>query len=241
MVLVSGADDGAVQPDREWHRREHGPRRAAPRPPGPPAPGAVLATHALFAPSSEADGYKLQLTLDVPSASTGTGSALLLDGEDTALVRCAVVDGAANDALVAEATDRVTFRVLSGPGRVAGTANGDPTSHEWLKSDSTAAYLGLARGMFRVTQDCTSAARADCAGIDLDAARSPTAVFASASGCDLVAMAREPIHLEFHKGHAPPLDWLSRYARRCYTSRLPAPWSRPHKVRAHDLRHIASL
>ena len=70
---------------------------------------------------------RLALTLDVPSAATGTGSALVLDGRDVAMLRCAVLDGAA---LIADATDRVTWRVVSGPGRLAGVANGDPTSHE---------------------------------------------------------------------------------------------------------------
>ena len=143
----------------------------------------ILATHSLFAPSDDASGYKLQLTLDVPSASTGTGSALLLDGRDTALVRAAIVDGRSNDALVSTASDRITWRVVSGPGRVAGISSGNKSSHEWMKSSSVNAFLGLARGLFRVTQDCTSAARAMCSAIDADAGRGPTAVKAAAADC----------------------------------------------------------
>ena len=52
-----------------------------------------------------------------------------------------------------------------------------------VDEDSTPAYLGLARAMFRVTQDCTSAARERCATIDADAAHSPTAVHAAAADC----------------------------------------------------------
>lgn len=59
-------------------------------------------------------GYRLQLTLDVPSASTGTGTALLLDGRDIAMVRCAIVDSVANNALVSTASNRITWTVKQG-------------------------------------------------------------------------------------------------------------------------------
>jgi hypothetical protein len=149
------------------------------------APVTILATHSVFAPSADASGYKLLLTVDVPSAGTGTGGALLLDGRDTALVRCAVVDGRSHDALVSStAAHRITWRVLSGAGRVAGTSSGNTTSLEWMKSPSIDTYLGLARGLFRVTQDCTSAERASCLAVDADAGRGPTAVKAAAADCD---------------------------------------------------------
>lgn len=91
-----------------------GGQRLTPPPPPPPPPfrnatmlalshqlrGEVLARHSVFAPSSDPSGYKLHLTIDVPSATTGTGGALLLDGRDTALVRCSVIDGNSNNALV---------------------------------------------------------------------------------------------------------------------------------------------
>jgi hypothetical protein len=37
----------------------------------------VVAVHTLFSPSANSSGYKLQLTLDVPSATTGTPSRLI--------------------------------------------------------------------------------------------------------------------------------------------------------------------
>lgn len=152
----------------------------------------VLAMHSLFAPSAETVAYyKLQLTLDVPSLTTGTGAALLLDGRDTALVRCAIVDGQSNDALVSTASNRITWKVVSGAGRPAGISSGNKSSHEWMKSHSVNAYLGLARGLFRVTQDCTSTDRASCATIDTDAARSPTAVKATASECNTASIVVE--------------------------------------------------
>ena len=157
----------------------------------------VLATHTLFAPTANTSGYKLQLTLDVPSATTGTGGSLLLDGRDTAFVRCSIVDHQANNALVADASDRITWRVVSGPGRVTGISNGNTSSHEWMKSHHVNAYLGLARGIFRVTKDCTSSERASCATIDVDAGRSPTVV--QASGC-----VAQPIVIEARaEGFAP--------------------------------------
>jgi hypothetical protein len=151
---------------------------------GPSRTDKVLATHSVYAPAADTSGHKLQLTIDVPSAGTGTGGALLLDGRDTALIRAAFVDGANHDALVADATGRVTWRVVSGPGRLAGVSNGDPTSHEWMKSDAVSAYLGLARGLVRVTMDCTSPARDLAAAIDADTARGPTAVKPAGSSCD---------------------------------------------------------
>jgi hypothetical protein len=114
--------------------------------------------------------------VDVPSATTGTGDALLLDGRDTALVRVAFVAGP-HDALVSTATQRVTWRVVSGPGRVAGISNGDPSSHEWLKSTSVNAWGGLARGLFRVTRDCVSAGRDIATSqVDVDGPRTGTVV-----------------------------------------------------------------
>jgi hypothetical protein len=152
------------QPDADWRGGQRNVPGPTPTPSyqnatlvsraGSGAHAAALGTHAVFAPSADSSSYRLQLTLDVPSAGTGTGGALLLDGRDTALIRAAFVDGARHDALAADATDRVLWRVISGPGRVAGVSNGDPTSHEWMKSDAVDAFLGLARGLVRVTQVC---------------------------------------------------------------------------------------
>lgn len=154
--------------------------------------GAVVGQHSVFRAGGNSALYRLQLSLDVPSATTGTGSALVLDGRDTALVRCAVVDPSSNNALVSTATDRITWSVLSGPGRLAGTANGDATSHEWLKSPSTNAFLGLARGMFRVTQDCVSANRGNASLIDVDGARGPTRLLDDCETAPIVVEATAP-------------------------------------------------
>ena len=46
----------------------------------------VLARHTVLAPA-RGGAARVELVVDVPSASTGTGSALYLDGQDVALVR----------------------------------------------------------------------------------------------------------------------------------------------------------
>ena len=128
--------------------------------------GKTLARHTILVASANKDTYSIKLTLDVPSKSTGTGSSLVLDGRDTAMLRAAIVDNAG--ALVASAKNRVKWRVVSGPGQHAGIANGDPASHEWMKSDAVNAFGGLARGLVRVSVDCTSAMRDLAAFIDVD-------------------------------------------------------------------------
>jgi hypothetical protein len=67
------------------------------------------------------------------------------------------------------ATDTVTFRVVSGPGRVQGTHNGDPHAHARNDAPSHAAYHGLVRAVVRVTSVAARphAERAALARIDV--------------------------------------------------------------------------
>merc|ERR1712032_246751 len=176
--------------------------------------GKVLATHKLHTPAGAK--RRLHLTIDVPSPSTGTGKALLLDGRDAALLRASVVeevdglgsvaglflaaDSEKEFALVSSATDRITWRVVSDPGRVAGVSNGDEASHEWMKNNAINAFGGLARGVIQVTQDCVTANRDLAKRIDVDDGRAdvsvvvdscesvPIVVEASAEGFDPVMM-----------------------------------------------------
>jgi hypothetical protein len=48
------------------------------------------------------------------------------------------------------ATSNVTFSVVSGPGIIQGTANGDPKSYQPHTSTSQTAYHGLVRAVVRV-------------------------------------------------------------------------------------------
>jgi hypothetical protein len=73
-------------------------------------------------------GGKLGLTIDAPSVATGTGSAVLLDGHDVALLRASVLD--ANGNVVHLGSNNVSFRIVSGPGAIQGAGNGDPHCHE---------------------------------------------------------------------------------------------------------------
>ena len=116
------------------------------------AGGPILASHVQL-PSSTA--VSIELSLDAPSALTGTGSALVLDGHDAGLVRATVRD--AEGRLVTNANNFISFKVESGPGRVAGVHNGDATSHEPQVAVSRSAYHGLARAVIKVTVDTVSA------------------------------------------------------------------------------------
>merc|ERR1711871_1102660 len=92
---------------------------------------------------------KLQLTIDAPSVFTGTGSAVVLDGQDVALLRGAIVDSAGR--VMHLATNNISFAVISGPGEIQGTGNGDPHCHEPNNAPWHSAYHGLVRAVVRVT------------------------------------------------------------------------------------------
>lgn len=113
--------------------------------------GTPLASHTIV---TAGEPVAVVLSLDVPSASTGTGSRLLLDGHDTALVRATVVDAAG--LTVADASDSVSFSITSGPGRISGVHNGDAKSHEPQAALTRKAYHGLVRAAVRVTHDAVS-------------------------------------------------------------------------------------
>jgi len=91
----------------------------------------------------------LALSMDAPHAATGTGSALFLDGQDAALLRASVVDESGR--VMHLASDNVTFRVVSGPGVVQGTHNGDVHSHLSNAAPAHPANHGLVRAVIRVT------------------------------------------------------------------------------------------
>jgi hypothetical protein len=113
----------------------------------------------------------LRLSLDAPSPATGTGVAVLLDGGDVALVRATVVDAAGN--ACGDAAPEVTFAVSSGPARIVGVHNGDPTLQTLAGEVKVTAYGGLARAVARVMLVAlgTPAERALLAAINVDAGR----------------------------------------------------------------------
>jgi hypothetical protein len=109
----------------------------------------------------------LALSIDAPSKATGTGSALFLDGQDAGLLRASVVDEAGR--VVHLASINISFRVVSGPGFVQGTHNGDPHSHEPNNAPWHTSYHGLVRAVIRVTSVIarSSSERALLSQIDL--------------------------------------------------------------------------
>ena len=70
------------------------------------------------------------------------------DGEDLVVVTVEIDDAAGR--LVPVAGDLVTFQV-SGPGRLVGVGNGDPSSHEDDQGDSRRAFNGLCQAIVRST------------------------------------------------------------------------------------------
>lgn len=134
------------------------------------ASGPVLATHTRASWGAPA---ALLLTVDAPSASTGTGTAVYLDGKDVALLRATVVDAAGS--VVGDSSVNVTFAVTAGPGLVLGSVSGDPASHEPNHAPWKTAYHGLVRGIVRANLVAagTDAERALLAAVNVDAGGSP--------------------------------------------------------------------
>ena len=111
---------------------------------------------------------RIALSLDAPSLLTGTGSALLANGADVALVRASVLDSAGNT--VHNAANPITFAIKSGSGKLVGTHNGQVDSHESSAQPTVAAYHGLARAIVMTTSVAALPAfeRELLAAIDLD-------------------------------------------------------------------------
>lgn len=109
--------------------------------------GEVLAKHTIITGGMPT---AIKLSIDVPSKLTGTGSALVLDGHDTALVRATLVD---SEGRIADASNLIQFQIEQGPGVVSGVHNGDAKSHEPQAAHSRHAYHGLARAAVKVTHD----------------------------------------------------------------------------------------
>ena len=131
--------------------------------------GKVVATHTRVA---SAPATAIALSIDAPSRRTGTGTKVVLDGHDVALVRATVVDASAQP--VPTAAHNITFEVISGPGRVLGVGNGDPACKQPHQSRWRSAYNGLARAIIKVTEDAASSAatRALMLAVDIDSGRS---------------------------------------------------------------------
>ena len=97
---------------------------------------------------------KIIMTIDAPTERTGTGTAVVLDGQDAGMVSATIVDSQGN--VVPSYSDIVTFRIVSGPGHIIGVGNGNPMCHEPNKASWRSAYHGLARAIVQVTHNAAS-------------------------------------------------------------------------------------
>jgi beta-galactosidase len=89
-------------------------------------PGELLARS--YTGGQEVQSQSVQTTSSAQALHVaGDRSELLADGADVAVVRVSAVDAQGREVPTADAN--VTFR-LSGPGRIIGVGNGDPSSHE---------------------------------------------------------------------------------------------------------------
>ena len=108
----------------------------------------VKATHTVETAGTPA---KVIANIDVPNVTTGTGKFLVLDGQNAGMVSAAIVD--AQGKVVPSASHNVSFSIVSGPGRIIGVGNGNPTCDEPNKASWRSAYHGLARAIIQVTQN----------------------------------------------------------------------------------------
>jgi len=142
------------------------------------AKGASLGSHTALTPDARG-AARLALTLDAPSPSTGTGSALVADGQDVAMVRAELLDaqGSPISPQHASAAANVTFSVVSGGGRLLGTHNGSPDAFPDVLNATVAAHYGLARAYVQSTEvrAFSAAVRRTLAAIHVEAGRGGTA------------------------------------------------------------------
>lgn len=156
--------------------------------------GVRLATHAVF---TSGTAVRIRLSLDAPSRDTGTGSALVADGQDVALVRAELIDR--NGRLVSprdnSTNTSVSFSVASGEGKILGVINGSPWDQPLNEPqlDQTGstypAHYGVVRAFIQSTHVCSGsdAERATLAAVHVDAGRDGTAKIGFTSCSDAPA------------------------------------------------------
>ena len=72
-----------------------------------------------------------------------------MNGQDAGMVSAAIVDAKGN--VIPSSSAKVSFRVVSGPGKIIGVGSGDPSCHEPNQVPWRSAYHGLARVIVQVT------------------------------------------------------------------------------------------
>ena len=129
--------------------------------------------------------HAITLTLDAPSPRTGTGTTLVADGQDVAMVRATITDAAGG--LVSPqdplANVTVTFSVASGAGRILGVHSGTPAnSTDGVRAGPYPANYGLLRAFVQSTEvrAGTAADRALLALVTPDAGKDGSATIVGA-------------------------------------------------------------
>ena len=123
----------------------------------------VVATHTVITTGVT---KRIEAFVDVPSKETGTGTALVIDGQDAGMVSAALLD--AGGRVAHSSSLKVSFSIVSGPGRIVGVGNGNPTCHEPNQATWRSAYHGLARAIIQVTEDHVTPNRDRIIEIDRD-------------------------------------------------------------------------
>jgi hypothetical protein len=127
--------------------------------------GSVVATHTIIG-SGTGIPAALVSSIDFPSPASGTGSKVVLDGQDAALVRFSLVDHAGVH--ISNTVQSVTFKIASGPGSIVGVGSGDPASHAYQQGVVADTFAGSIKVLVRVNVDCVSPNRMLAAAIDLE-------------------------------------------------------------------------
>ena len=165
--------------------------------------GAVrLATHTA---QTGGPAVQIRLSLDAPSRESGTGAALVADGQDVALVRAELLDSGGRLVSPRENSTNATvsFSVASGGGRILGTISGSPWDQplDEPQFDQTGAsypaHYGMLRAFVQSTRVCagTKAERARLKAIHVDAGRDGTSQIGADASCnkhpdDILVLAR---------------------------------------------------
>ncbi|HBF34822.1 TPA: hypothetical protein DDW35_09700 [Candidatus Sumerlaeota bacterium] len=99
------------------------------------------------------EGKKIETVVETTGAPaavrlTADRTQLAADNADLAVVNVAIVD--AQGRVVPIADNKVTF-TITGPGKLIGVGNGDPSCHEPDKGSSRPAFNGLAQAIVQTT------------------------------------------------------------------------------------------
>ena len=142
----------------------------------------VLGSHSVRTPL--ADVAAVVLSVVAPSPQTGTGDALVADGQDVAMVSATLVDAAGEPVTSGAAASRnITFTVVKGSGRLLAMHSGTPYPAVDSIEPTIAAHRGVVMAFIRSTEVKlgTAADRALLKTVHMDAGRGGSAAIYTGS------------------------------------------------------------